>query len=200
MRAGRPLLAGLVLAAAVLPQPAVPASAESPSFDCAAAEGEIEELICYDTTLAGLDRDLADVYRRAIESLPPDDAKQQKSIQRGWIKGRNECWKAADPAACTTYMYQARIVELQIISGQLAVPEPVGYDCEDHQGPFFVVFYSDTNPPAVVLTRASDQVVAFRASSASGARYVAANVEFWEHHGEATVAWFGKKFVCTVRQ
>ncbi len=200
MRAGRPVLAGLVLAAAALPQPALPAPAESPSFDCAAAGGEIEELICSDAALAGLDRDLAGVYRRALDTLPPEDAKRQRSIQRGWIKGRNECWKAEDPAACATYMYQARMVELQIMSGQLAVPEPVGYDCEGDQGPFFAVFYNDTDPSAAVLTRASDQVIAFRASSASGARYVAANVEFWEHHGEATVAWFGRKFVCTVRQ
>ena len=30
-------------------------------------------------------------------------------------------------------------------------------------------------------------------------RYTAANVEFWEHHGEATVDWFGTELVCTAR-
>jgi uncharacterized protein len=49
-----------------------------------------------------------------------------------------------------------------------------------------------------VLTLGNDQVMAFVARSGSGAKYTAANVEFWEHQGEATLDWFGKKLTCTL--
>ena len=34
--------------------------------------------------------------------------------------------------------------------------------------------------------------------SGSGARYAAPNVELWEHQGEATLDWYGKKLTCAV--
>jgi hypothetical protein len=34
--------------------------------------------------------------------------------------------------------------------------------------------------------------------SGSGARYIAADVELWEHHGEARLQWTGKTYTCNV--
>ena len=88
----------------------------------------------------------------------------------------------------------------EIGSGQLEAPTPVDYLCEGREStPFFAAFYNETDPPSAVLTWGNDQVIAFIARSGSGARYTAANVRFWEHHGEATVDWFGEKLTCTVR-
>jgi uncharacterized protein len=73
----------------------------------------------------------------------------------------------------------------------------VGYVCTGGDGqPFAATFYNETDPPSAVLTHGDDQVIAFVAPSGSGARYEAANVEFWEHQGEASVEWRGKALVC----
>jgi uncharacterized protein len=36
-----------------------------------------------------------------------------KAHQRGWIKGRNECWKADDEKKCMADEYRLRIKELK---------------------------------------------------------------------------------------
>lgn len=177
-----------------------PVSAVAPSFDCNQASGEIEELICADADLAKLDRELAEAWKKALANWPQEEVAVQRAFQRGWIKGRNDCWKAEDKRGCVEESYWTRIVEIQIQSGQLEVPAVVGFDCPDAEHkPFTVVFYQQTEPPSAVITYGDDQVIAFRAPSGSGTRYVATNVEFWEHQGEATVDWFGTQFVCRPR-
>lgn len=102
--------------------------------------------------------------------------------------------------ACTELEYRTRIVEIQIKSGQLMAPTSVGYVCKGAESnPFFATFYKETDPPSAVITYGDDQVIAFIAPSGSGAKYAAADVEFWEHHGEATVDWFGTKLRCKTR-
>jgi uncharacterized protein len=178
-----------------------PVSAVEPSFDCSQASGEVEELICTDADLATLDRKLAEIWKEALAGWPQEEVAAQRAFQRGWIKGRNDCWKAEDKRRCVEESYRTRIVEIQIQSGQLEVPAVVGFDCPDAEHkPFTVVFYQQTEPPSAVITYGDDQVIAFLAPSGSGARYVAANVEFWEHQGEATVDWFGTQLVCRPRQ
>ena len=51
-------------------------------------------------------------------------------MQRGWIKGRNDCWKSEDVEGCVTFAYQSRIAELEIGSGQVEAVTPTGYRCE----------------------------------------------------------------------
>jgi uncharacterized protein len=172
-----------------------------PSFDCTKASGQVEQLICRDAALAALDRKLADAYAKAIKGWPADVAKEQRAIQRGWIKGRDECWKASDLRACVENEYKTRIVEVQIKGGLVMVPTPVSFVCKGEEGtPVTAVFYKDTDPQSAVLTVGNDQVIAFLAPSGSGARYTAANVEFWEHQGTAAIVWFGKKLTCTPRR
>ena len=173
------------------------AQASTPSFDCSKASGEVEKLICTEAHLAALDRKMAEVFAKALQAWPAEEIVTQKALQRGWIKGRNECWKANDKRACVENSYRIRIVEIQIRSGQLMAPTPAGYRCTGEEGkPLAVVFYGGSDPPSAVITFGSDQVIAFVAPSGSGARYAAPNVEFWEHQGEAALDWFGTKFAC----
>ena len=82
----------------------------------------------------------------------------------------------------------------------LMVPSPVGYLCAGEEAKSFTaVFYTETDPPSAVISFGRDQVIAFAEPTGSGAKYTAPNVEFWEHHGEATVDWFGAKLRCKVR-
>ena len=94
----------------------------SPTFDCAKASGEVEKLICADDELAALDRKMAEVYAKAVESWSSESSEEvtkQRAMQRGWISGRNDCWKSDDVKACAVLAYRTRIAELQIQSGQL---------------------------------------------------------------------------------
>ena len=189
-------LFSIYLALLIMPLAAAARGAQ-PSYECATASGQVEQTICTDENLAALDQTLARVYTVALQNFPPGEQTKLKVEQRGWIKGRNDCWKAEDVTACVEEAYRTRTVELQIMSGQLTVPTAVGYSCEGHeQAPFFATFYTDTKPASVVLTNGDDQVIAFSTRSASGARYSTAGVEFWEHQGEATVNWYGTGLQC----
>lgn len=88
--------------------------ANGPSFDCARAGlSSIETLVCHDPGLSALDRQLASVYRAAVAKAEPRQLKWLKAEQRGWVKGRNDCWKADDHAACAQQAYVEQIVSLQ---------------------------------------------------------------------------------------
>jgi uncharacterized protein len=173
-----------------------------PSFDCAKAEGTVEQLICEDAGLAALDRKLAKVYEAALKRVKEDGYEDVRPSQRGWVKGRNDCWKAVDARLCVETGYKRRIAELHIGYGDFVVPSTITYACGDFD--LATVFYRETDPPTVVLTpvgrrEGADQVIAFLSQSGSGARYEGANASFWEHHGEARLTWFGRELTCKVR-
>ena len=85
--------------------------ANHPSFDCAKVKKDSSEgIICSSDTLMDLDKKLAAVYKEALTKASKDD--MLKAEQRGWIKGRNDCWKAEDEAKCMVDQYTIRIDEL----------------------------------------------------------------------------------------
>ena len=86
----------------------------APSFDCSKASGQVEELICSDPELAALDVELARLYRAVSAQTTGQKLKTLRTYQRGWIKGRNDCWKAVGVGvrACVEVSYRDRIREL----------------------------------------------------------------------------------------
>ena len=178
---------------AAAPATATAPQTAKPSFDCTKSPGEFEQMVCNDPVLAALDRQLADTFAQAL-ARASDKATLQAS-ERGWIKGRDECWKADDKPACVREAYIERIVDLRIQQGLVVIPSAVEYRCDDNSKPFTATFYND-EPRAVVLTWGNDQAIVPAAVSASGARYAADGVAFWEHQGEARVDFYGNKLVC----
>ena len=86
--------------------------ANQPSFDCAKVKKKSSEgIICSSDELMDLDRELAAVYKQALPKATKDD--MLKTHQRGWIKGRNDCWKADDEKKCMADEYTLRIKELK---------------------------------------------------------------------------------------
>lgn len=165
-----------------------------PSFDCSKASGSIEELICENNELAELDRKLARYFKLATERYPAEELKTLKAIQRGWIKGRNDCWKSDDKFECVRNEYQQRITNLQITTGSAVITHSAVYICNpDIHDSITAVFYKETELPAVVLTRLSDEVdeqkLLFLTRSGSGAKYLGKNVEFWSKGSDAIVTW-----------
>lgn len=172
----------------VTASPAVPAMAP-PSFDCAKAASDAEKLVCGDAELAALDRRLAARYLERKDADP--------AVQRGWAKGRDDCWKQPDLRLCVLEAYRTRLVELAIGAPGMVVPTPVEYRCSDNRLPFTMVYYHDIDPPAAVMTWGNDQAIVFPQPAASGAKYGRVGIEYWEHQGEATVDFFGNKLSCT---
>ncbi|WP_312318075.1 MliC family protein [Stenotrophomonas sp.] len=177
--------------------PAAPAPAQAPaqgpSFDCNQASSDAETQVCNDAELSALDRRLAELYKAAQTS--PDEL-DIAAEQRGWIKGRDACWQAVDARRCLVESYQTRIVELQIATTPGPAPAPVNFVCEGSDKPLAVTYYNEIEPNAALIRLGQDQAIAFLAPAASGARYTREGVEFWEHQGEATLAFYGTRLSC----
>ena len=88
----------------------------APSFDCAKASGQVEELICSDPELAALDVELARLYKAVSAQTTGQKLKALRTYQRGWIKGRNDCWKAVAVGvrACVEASYRDQNTEAKI--------------------------------------------------------------------------------------
>jgi uncharacterized protein len=167
-----------------------PAAAASPSFECGEASGTVEELICADEALAALDRELADVWRQVEAALAGNpDAAMIRAEQRGWIKGRNDCWKSDDVRACVEVSYRERTAELQARWRLVPLRGPFFYHVADAPADEVVATFFDTDPPVAILERGDQSVVAFLQPAASGSRYVGGDHVFWVKGDEARVTW-----------
>ena len=165
------------------------AMAEGPSFECSKAYGIIEEMICNDKELSSLDRKLAGVYAEASKIATSEHPPVLKSEQRGWIKGRNDCWKSNDPRYCTESAYRLRIAELQARYRLVPGNGPFWFICEgDPRNEVVITFYK-TDPLTLIAERGDQVSLMYRQPSGSGSKYRGQNESFWEHRGEAIIVW-----------
>jgi len=166
------------------------ALAKDPSFDCNKVEaGSIEEMICKDDALAALDRKLAEVYAAASKKAVNEHPPVLKAEQRGWIKGRNECWKNDDKRRCVENEYKQRIAELQAKYRLVSASGPVFYACDGNPSNEVVATFFQTEPPTLIAERGDQVSLMYLQPSGSGSKYQGPNESFWEHRGEATVTW-----------
>lgn len=179
-------------APAAVPPPTGPVT---PSFDCAKAESEAETLVCANYGLAALDNRLAEVY--AAELAKPGAAKDLAARQRGWVKGRDECWKADDKQLCVEEEYRTRIAELQINSPDVMAVSAVEYKCDDNSKPFTMAYYNELDDKPAVITLGNDQAIIFPQPAASGTQYGRKGITYREHQGKADVDFYGIALKCT---
>ena len=166
------------------------AVAAGPSFDCGKVEkGSIEELICKDDELSALDQKMAEVYAAASKKAVNEHPPVLKAEQRGWIKGRNDCWKEADKRKCVEESYRRRIAELQARYRLVSAKGPFWYICDGDPRNEVVVTFFKTDPPTLEAERGDQVSLMYLAPSASGSKYQGRNETFWEHQGEATIVW-----------
>lgn len=178
----------------VAPAPPAPEPV-TPSFDCAKTEHEAETLVCADYGLATLDNRLAELY--AAELAKPGASKDLAATQRGWVKGRDECWKADDKKLCVEESYRTRIAELQINSPGTMAATAVEFKCNDNSKPFTMAYYNELDDKPAIITLGNDQAVIFPQPAASGAKYGRKGIEYWEHQSKAKVDFYGIKLECT---
>ena len=176
--------------------------AATPSFSCAKAEGAAVKAVCSDDTLAALDRETARLYglARASPDLSPQRKNELTAMQRGWIKGRDDCWKASDLKACIRDAYVIRIAELRAgykgarAKGGVSIG-PVPVTCPG--SPAMNATFLNVEPSLAYLAGGDQSLVITIARSGSGAKYTAQHPQgeaiFWQKGPEAIVQMPGGK-------
>lgn len=181
----------LTLLAALVISPTAGADAQTtPACAARPAPGSIPAMVCADPELAALDRQLNQVYaaasRRANNEHPP----RLKAEQRGWIKGRDDCWKAVDDRrACVRGNYVQRIVELQARYRLVDMKGPLRWQCDGNPAKELVVHFFATEPPSLIAELGDQSSLMTQQPAASGIHYLGRNEEYREHQGEAMVRW-----------
>ena len=214
-RISRTIAMAVLAAALAWAQPrGASAQGTGPAFDCSKATGTIEKLICGDPALAALDRKLDGVYKAALAKAKDDMPRVLRAEQRGWVKGRDECWKAKDaqnvmylteswtaasPRACVEGQYQLRITELQVKYQLVPSRTPVFFSCNNNPANEIVATFFETEPAAARFERGDSTVIGWQVRTASGAKYEGQNVSFWNKGNEATVTWLGETLKCQAR-
>ena len=166
------------------------AKAQGPSFACInAIGGSTEAMICKDEELSALDRKLSDVYASASKKATNEHPPVLKAEQRGWIKGRDDCWKSEDTRGCVRDEFTRRIAELQARYRLVPHNGPVSFLCEDNSANEVVATFFQTEPPTLIAERGDSVSLMFLQPSGSGAKYQGRNETFWEHQGEAWITW-----------
>ena len=181
-------------------------AADAPSFDCSRAGSEAEELVCSDPELAALDRRLAERYAAALAAAEALDAGADaavadlKSMQRGWIGGRDDCWKADDKRACVELAYLRR--EGELVAGFL-LEAPTGsarWMCGGNPANDLYAAFFDTELPSVRLEYGDSIDTGSLVRTGSGSRYDASFGRYiWMKGDDATFVWSeGEEQSCTV--
>ncbi len=179
----------------------VAARAEGPTFNCAKAQGEVEKLICSDASLAALDRRLASVYKAASEKAKGKLATRLREDQRGWVKGRNDCWKANGQKTwitatwtvdtvkgCVDAQYRLRTAELQSV-WRLVPPKTVSLACQGNPANEVVANFFETDPATIRLERGDRTVTLWRVGAATAGTYEGQNVSVTHQGDELKVSW-----------
>lgn len=165
-------------------------SAMAASFDCTrAAAGSIEALVCKTPALSAQDEQLATVYKQALAKARNEKPPTLKAEQRGWLKGRDDCWKADDKTQCVADEYQRRIAELQARYQLVPGKGPVSFVCDNQPAKNVIVTFYATEPPTLIAGFGDSTALMYAQPTASGSKYVGRNESFAEQQGEATVVW-----------
>jgi uncharacterized protein len=173
------------------------------SFDCTKNQpGSSESLVCGDQQLSALDRKLAEIYSQARKLADNQQPSFLAAEQRGWVKGRDECWKNDDRKGCIADEYRRRIAELQARYQLVDNTGPVSYACgKTPENQVTVTFY-ETEPKTLIAERGNTHSLMFIERSASGSKYQGGNKSFWESKGVAQIVWGyeASEMICEIRQ
>jgi uncharacterized protein len=173
-----------------------PAAPVPAAVDCTKPANSAQQLICTDSHLFDLERQLQDAYKQAL-ARPGTDQSTVAAAQTGFATARDDCAHNADVHTCVLEAYQTRLVQLAIADPATAAPPVITYHCPADSGPLTAQFYNQFAPPTAVLNWKGTQEILFVLPSGSGARYGRQGSEYWEHQGEVKLDFNGTKFVCS---
>jgi uncharacterized protein YecT (DUF1311 family) len=166
----RPVAVAILIAAPALADAA-------PSFDCSKAQSAAEKLICQDPELAILDRRVSDRYAAALAAARALDAGAEeaertlRARQRGWVSGRDDCWKADDLRACVEAAYLRREGDL-VAEWLLEAPTATAvWICGGNPADEVITLFFDTTLPSIRFERGDTVDTGSLTRTASGSRY-----------------------------
>jgi uncharacterized protein len=179
---------------------ALAAPSEVSSFDCSKVQADVEKLVCGDAALASLDRKLAEVYRSAQAKSRGPLMRQLREEQRGWVKGRNDCWKANGQETwitatwtvntvrgCVDAQYRMRIAELQAV-WRLQPAKTSAYACQGDAANEVIANFFDTDPATLRLERGDRSMTLWRVGDVAAGRYEGQNISVMRRNGELSVS------------
>ncbi len=174
--------------------------AQGPTFDCAKAKRKVEKLICSDASLATLDHKRADAFKAASAKAKGKLATQLRTEQCGWVKGRNDCWRAnGQPTRITatwtvdtvkTFVdaqYRMRTSELQAV-WQLVPPKTISYGCQNIPANEVVANFFHTDPATLRLERRDRTMTIWRVGAASEWKFEGQNISLVQIGAELKVS------------
>lgn len=181
-----------------------PSAMAAPSFDCSKVEaGSTEEAICNDEELSALDREVDRLYRKIRSQTTDEDFREIQAMQKGWLSGRNESWKAENPNQFVRDAYRQRIAVLSVQAGEQTAPEPVYYQCSGGEFDSLAASFFGTSPPVGVFTRTPGgdwpQYIATGWEDSGAIHYNTGGLDFIDRNGNAELNWAGTLMTCVRR-
>lgn len=96
-----------------LTQPAPFSTSSGPGFNCAKARTQVEHMICDSPEISALDRQMLDVYHRALDGATPDETINIKDAAKNWrVHVRDAC----DTQECLLDAYRSRLSAMQAVA------------------------------------------------------------------------------------
>lgn len=168
------------------------AAPQPPACRARNAEGSIAALVCSDAGMRALDLKMAEVYAAALRKAGREQPPRLKPEQRGWIKGRDDCWKAGEAGrrACVLESYQRRIAELQARYRLLPVRASVRYVCNPQQpADELQASFFETDPPSLIAERGDQVSLMFLQPQGPGRRYEGRNESLQDEGEQVLLRW-----------
>lgn len=177
----------LLIVTTLLATAQLQAAAADNQINCQAKDqGTIDKLICSDPELLKQDQQLAKVYQQALTKAVNEKPPLLKAEQRGWIKGKAECWKEEDKKACASTLYTQRIAELQARYELLPASKKLLLGCDSNPANEVSLRYYPTTPATLIADYGDQVSLMYQQTDQS---YVGRNEKLSEQNGVFTVQW-----------
>lgn len=177
----------LLIVTTLLATAQLQAAAADNQINCQAKDqGTIDKLICSDPELLKQDQQLAKVYQQALLKAVNEKPPLLKAEQRGWIKGKAECWKEEDKKACASTLYTQRIAELQARYELLPASKKLLLGCDSNPANEVSLRYYPTTPATLIADYGDQVSLMYQQADQS---YVGRNEKLSEQNGVFTVQW-----------
>lgn len=148
--------------------------------------GTIDQLICSDQELLKQDQQLAEVYQQALLKAVNEKPPLLKAEQRGWVKGKAECWKEEDKKACASMLYTQRIAELQARYELMPASKELLVSCDKNPANEISLRYYPTTPATLIADYGDQISLMYQQADQS---FVGRNEKLSEQNDVFTLQW-----------
>ncbi|MCA1930757.1 lysozyme inhibitor LprI family protein [Rheinheimera sp.] len=177
----------LLIVAILLATAQLQAATTANQINCQAKDlGTVDQLICSDKELLKQDQQLAEVYQQALSKAAYEKPAVLKAEQRGWVKGKAECWKEEDKKGCASTLYIQRIAELQARYELMQASKKLLLSCDNNPANEISLRYYPTSPATLIADYGDQVSLMYQQADRS---YLGRNEKLSEQNGVFTLQW-----------